>query len=621
MYAYILYINNKDIQEITKLIILSLSIQKTNTKYEIACMIPYNISHIINTYKLSNYFKNIHIIPDKYDNLDLYLLNLLNLPYDKILYLNNSQLVLHNIDNLFDLQAPCGVFNNVNSNYYVKDGYYDYYRSKYDKEYKLYLEHIPHNHKIKEQDIINSLKNSFVFLNGTLLLEPFSDASNKFDKLYNKSLSKLDKYKNKYKYCKSNIGSCIIAKYYAKSWSNIERQYCFYAFYDSNSTILLDTRKSIKVYNYMDIHPIQDTRYILIPEYKLWWDIYNSSNLKLLSKPYTNQNINILTKPKNKNPKYAITTLLMLGDAYLGGCITFATSYRLSHTNIDISDIDLICMITKDVSEYARFVLSLFFDRIIEVDYIDHKVKPMKTRKQEIMYSKWSDKSFTKWQCLKFTEYEKIYFLDADTLVLENITDVFNIPTPAGNFDMPWSDKYIKGFKIVDPYKDLYNIDGEAIKSSIIQEALDKSFVVAGTSVLLKPSQESYDDYMKLLKDNPVYGHPSYSMFDEQSITELYLKKKIKWHYISRSYNFVPWKTSMSTNFSMKIIHYFNIKPWHMSIEELYKWPDNSVYIYFAQKVFKKYIFLLNLFKDFRRFNINKNILFNGLIVLSQKTE
>jgi alpha-N-acetylglucosamine transferase len=626
MNAYVIIINADLPNIIAHTITLALSIADTKTKYDIVCGISDNLNqdYLIKKYDLNKYFNKIHTLPSQTQPINT-ALHILNFPYKKILYLTHKQLVMphHNIDNIFDLSAPAGVFNNTNSNYYIKDGYYDYYRSKYDDEYKLYFKNLSHSQAISNQDIKHSLHNSFLMCPGTVLLEPFPDKKqfNKFIKIVSESKYVSDN--NSSKYIKSNLFCILLAEYYLKTqqnWTNINRSYYYTAFTDQNSTIFPDANTKPKILVYSDIYPSENIKYKLIPEYKLWWDVYERTHSNILDKVQTNPNpVHSSDQP---HKPYAITTLLMLGDSYLGGCLTFAKSYQIAHQNTDTSHIDLICMVTHDVSEYARFLLSLFFDRVIQVDYIEKKVIPMKTRKQEKMYSKWSDKSFTKWQCLKFVEYKKIFFLDADTLVLERITDVFNIRTPAGNFDMPWSDKYIKNFFIKDPYKDIYNLDNEPIDRQIIQKALDNTFVVAGTSVLLKPSLKSYRDYINLLDSYESYGHKGcYSMFDEQSLTELYLKKKKKWHYINRSYNFIPWKTSMSANFSMKIIHYFNVKPWHMTVEELYKYPDNGVYIYFAQKVWSEYIFCMNLFKDFRKFNTSRQILFNGLIVLSQKSE
>ena len=120
--------------------------------------------------------------------------------------------------------------------------------------------------------------------------------------------------------------------------------------------------------------------------------------------------------------QYAIITLLMINDNYLPGAMLLANSirkYKLAN------EIDLICMVTPDISKEAIHDLKTIFDKVDLVDYIQIKEKYIKHSSSSIknIYSK----TFTKLQCLKYTNYNKILLMDLDTLVIKE--DIFNLFT------------------------------------------------------------------------------------------------------------------------------------------------------------------------------------------------
>lgn len=151
---------------------------------------------------------------------------------------------------------------------------------------------------------------------------------------------------------------------------------------------------------------------------------------------------------KNKLDKYAIMTLIFGGDAYLPGVLMLGSSIRRVFTP-DIKNVELCCMVTKDVSSTARALISKIYDKIIDVDYIE--IDPSLIRhsnpKMKAIYAK----TFTKLRIFELTQYNKILFLDADMLVLKReIFGLFNLGTPAciymGHLSSDLRDRYFKEF-------------------------------------------------------------------------------------------------------------------------------------------------------------------------------
>ena len=165
------------------------------------------------------------------------------------------------------------------------------------------------------------------------------------------------------------------------------------------------------------------------------------------------QCVNINTELKldtTSKPKYAITTLIFGGDAYLPGILLLGSSIRKVMPKAYEKYITLCCMVTNDVSSDAREIISKIYDRVIEVDYLQippHLIKH-KDPKIRAVYAK----TFTKLRIFEMTEYDKVLFLDADMLVLKkDFFSLFNLNTPAtifmGKLTNNSRDRYFKEFK------------------------------------------------------------------------------------------------------------------------------------------------------------------------------
>jgi len=122
---------------------------------------------------------------------------------------------------------------------------------------------------------------------------------------------------------------------------------------------------------------------------------------------------------------YAYVTLVMLGDLYIAGAIVLAHTLRLLNTQAD-----LVVLVTNDVSEEGRKILSSFFDKVHIINYVD--ITNWRTKKQK--HKKYLEVVFTKFHLFDLTEYKKVLLIDADALVLKYPDHLFTLNTPAGCF-------------------------------------------------------------------------------------------------------------------------------------------------------------------------------------------
>jgi hypothetical protein len=122
---------------------------------------------------------------------------------------------------------------------------------------------------------------------------------------------------------------------------------------------------------------------------------------------------------------YAYVTLVMLGDSYIPAAIVMAHTVRLLQSNAD-----LVVLVTNDVSVEGKQILSMFFDRVIDVKYIT--VPNWRTKKQS--HRKYLELVFTKFHIFNLTQYKKVLLIDADALVLKYPDHLFTLDAPAGCF-------------------------------------------------------------------------------------------------------------------------------------------------------------------------------------------
>ncbi len=306
--------------------------------------------------------------------------------------------------------------------------------------------------------------------------------------------------------------------------------------------------------------------------------------------------------------KYAVSTLVMLGDNYVPGAIVLGHSLK----TVLPPTIDKIVMV-NGVSTAAKIALEKLW-KVIEVPLLNFESKPFLCNipEQKKRYDVWISSSYTKWQLLSLTQYKKILFLDADTIVLRRIDDIFKVETPAGVFVNVWMNQLYRHI----PY-------GTKIPHSEIDKAFEQSSaVLVGSAVLLSPNANDYVGLLDLIMSNLPFGYNIHSGNDEQSLVLYYLIKNIQWTSLPPTFNNIPWKSNiinpnkhvdptdekntLSAIFTSTIpyiIHYFgkeniwNMNPYSPDAwDDIYPWWTLGIN-YIKSRPKKEQSYLKSLFK------------------------
>ncbi|XP_077102933.1 glycogenin-2 isoform X1 [Siphateles boraxobius] len=129
-------------------------------------------------------------------------------------------------------------------------------------------------------------------------------------------------------------------------------------------------------------------------------------------------------------------------DAYCMGCIVVGKSLRRHGTSRK-----LVVMVSPNVSRVGRLTLDAVFDEVVVVDVLDSRDKAHLT---------WLGRpelgvTFTKLHCWTLTQFSKCVFLDADTLVLCNIDELFEYEELSAAPDPGWPDCFNSGVFVFRP--------------------------------------------------------------------------------------------------------------------------------------------------------------------------
>ncbi|KAI3366253.1 hypothetical protein L3Q82_009715 [Scortum barcoo] len=129
-------------------------------------------------------------------------------------------------------------------------------------------------------------------------------------------------------------------------------------------------------------------------------------------------------------------------DSYCLGATVVAKSLRRHGTTRSI-----VVMVTPNVSEQSRVALKNVFDEVIMVDLMDsedHLHLSLLGRPELGI-------TFTKIHCWTLTQYSKCVFLDADTLVLCNVDELFERDELSAAPDPGWPDCFNSGVFVFRP--------------------------------------------------------------------------------------------------------------------------------------------------------------------------
>uniref|UniRef100_A0A665TJH0 glycogenin glucosyltransferase n=1 Tax=Echeneis naucrates TaxID=173247 RepID=A0A665TJH0_ECHNA len=129
-------------------------------------------------------------------------------------------------------------------------------------------------------------------------------------------------------------------------------------------------------------------------------------------------------------------------ESYCMGATVVAKSLRRHGTTRSV-----VAMVTPNVSQKSRLGLQSVFDEVIVVDVLDSedRLRLALLRRPELGVT------FTKIHCWTLTHYTKCVFLDADTLVLCNVDELFERDELSAAPDAGWPDCFNSGVLVLRP--------------------------------------------------------------------------------------------------------------------------------------------------------------------------
>jgi lipopolysaccharide biosynthesis glycosyltransferase len=164
--------------------------------------------------------------------------------------------------------------------------------------------------------------------------------------------------------------------------------------------------------------------------------------------------------------KKAYATVLCNGDDYVPGVEALGRSIRKSGSREA-----MVLMVTPDVSSTTRETLAAEGWTIRDVEPVENP-NPAKAQ----LFPRFAA-TFTKLRAWDLVEYDKVVLLDADTLVLQNVDDLFDRPGFAAAPDFLIPDRFNSGVMVLEPSRETFARMAEALASSSSYDGGDQGFL------------------------------------------------------------------------------------------------------------------------------------------------
>jgi len=217
---------------------------------------------------------------------------------------------------------------------------------------------------------------------------------------------------------------------------------------------------------------------------------------------------------------------LTTNDAYSSGAYVLAKSLRATNTTRK-----LVLLITEGVSAEVRQKLSSVWDDLIDVTILDS----MDTETLALMKRPELGVTFSKLRAWTLVQFKKCVFLDADTLVMQNIDDLFDREEISAAPDIGWPDNFNTGVFVFRPSLETY--------SRLLNHAKTHGSYDGGDQGLL-------NDYFSWWASRDIAHHLPFTYNMVSNIC----------------YSYAPAYRRYGSD--VKIIHFLgSIKPWHHSYD------------------------------------------------------
>ncbi|NXT65086.1 GLYG protein, partial [Chaetops frenatus] len=214
---------------------------------------------------------------------------------------------------------------------------------------------------------------------------------------------------------------------------------------------------------------------------------------------------------------------LATNDSYVKGALVLASSLQQYRTTRKLT-----ALITPQVSDLMRRVLEKVFDEVILVNVLDSgdsaHLALMKRPELGI--------TLTKLHCWELTQFSKCVFMDADTMVLSNIDELFEREELSAAPDPGWPDCFNSGVFVYRPSIETY--------SQLLQFATEKGSFDGADQGLLNTFFSSWATadmskhlpFIYNLSSTSVYSYlPAFKAFGANTKVVHFLGSTKPWNY------------------------------------------------------------------------------------------
>ncbi|XP_072470582.1 glycogenin-2 isoform X3 [Notamacropus eugenii] len=214
---------------------------------------------------------------------------------------------------------------------------------------------------------------------------------------------------------------------------------------------------------------------------------------------------------------------LATNDVYCQGALVLGQSLK----NHRITR-KLVILITSQVSSLMRDVLCKVFDEVIEVNLEDSAdyVHLALLKRPELGVT------FTKLHCWTLTHYSKCVFMDADTLVLCNIDELFDREELSAAPDSGWPDCFNSGVFVFRPSLETHSLLMQhAVKHGSFDGA-DQGLLNSFFSNWATSDIQKHLPFLYNLSSNTIYTYrPAFNKFGSNTKVVHFLGPSKPWHY------------------------------------------------------------------------------------------
>ncbi|TNM96607.1 glycogenin-1-like isoform X1 [Takifugu flavidus] len=233
---------------------------------------------------------------------------------------------------------------------------------------------------------------------------------------------------------------------------------------------------------------------------------------------------------------------LATNDNYARGAMVLGKSLR----NHDTSK-KLVALIGPEVSEPCQSVLRRIFDEVLVVDVLDSG----DTAHLAMMKRPELGVTLTKLHCWTLTHFSKCVFMDADTMVLSNIDELFDREELSASPDPGWPDCFNSGVFVFRPSEETYAKLLEYCSEHGSFDGGDQGVLNGFFSDWATADISKHLPFIYNLSSVAIYTYlPAFKQFGQNAKVVHFLGKNKPW-----SYTYDPKSTQISGNVSDAAAH------------------------------------------------------------------